>query len=170
MSKEHDRKEKLIEAYNLMMQHVSEALSKATDETRPRLRQAIEKAEEKLEELGELTREEIDKVSEYLRRDLQQAADYLAGDEARELKEWLRIDLDLIEGQLLELLFSAADQAKLDMLRFEEELIEAREYRTGEITGPGVLVCEQCGEELHFHKTGHIPPCPKCHGTVFMRQ
>jgi hypothetical protein len=42
-------------------------------------------------------------------------------------------------------------------------------YRTGEITGPGTLVCDNCEERLHFHKAGHIPPCPKCHGVIYHR-
>jgi len=43
-------------------------------------------------------------------------------------------------------------------------------YRTGEMTGPGTLVCDKCEEHLHFHKVGHIPPCPKCHAVNFHRK
>ncbi len=170
MSDENKRSDKLIEAYNQMMLHVSEALTKATSTTEPKLNKAIEAAEEKLEELGELTREEIDKVSQYLRRDIQDAASYFASSEVQELKAWLRFDIELIEERALEALLSIADQTQLDRLKFEEELFEASEYKTGEITGPGTLVCEQCGEELNFHHTGHIPPCPKCHATTFVRK
>ncbi|MES9926605.1 MAG: hypothetical protein ABW158_00685, partial [Candidatus Thiodiazotropha sp. 6PDIVS] len=42
-------------------------------------------------------------------------------------------------------------------------------YHTGEVTGPGTLVCAQCGKEMHFKKTGHIPPCSGCKGTDFQR-
>ena len=42
-------------------------------------------------------------------------------------------------------------------------------YHTGEISGPGTLLCVACGTELHLHKTGRIPPCPKCHATQFKR-
>ena len=161
--------EKLLHAYNQMMIRVSEALSKATDAAEPALRQAVAAAEEKAIELGELSREEAIKIGEYMRRDLQDAGKYLASDEAQELKDWLRFDITLIETKLMEMFLSVADQAKLDMLDFEEQLAEATEYRTGEITGPGTLNCMDCGELLHFHKAGHIPPCPKCHGTYYVR-
>lgn len=161
--------QKLVEAYNTMMLRVSETLAKATHEAGPRLRQAIEAAEEEAVALGELTREEALRIGDYLRRDLHDAGEYLAGPEGEELASWLRFDTLLIETKLFDIFLSAADQAKLDMLNFEEQLAEAREYRSGEITGPGTLVCEGCGEVLHFHHTGHIPPCPQCHGSSFMR-
>ncbi len=161
--------EKLLHAYNQMMRRVKESLKQAEETAEPRLRQAVAAAEEKAVELGELTREEAVKIGEFLRRDLQDAGKYLASDEAQELKDWLLFDLEMIETQLLDMFLSVADQAKLDMLAFEEELAEASSYRTGEITGPGTLVCVGCGELLHFHASGHIPPCPKCHGSDFSR-
>ncbi len=42
-------------------------------------------------------------------------------------------------------------------------------YHAGEITGPGTLVCTARGGELHLPQSGHIPPCPKCHGLYFKR-
>ncbi len=161
--------EKLVHAYNAMMLRVSQTLAHATDAVGPKIRHAIEAAEEKAVELGELTREESIKIGDYLRRDLQDAGEYLASPKGEELGEWLRFDIDLIEAELLAMFLSTADQTKLDMLNFEEQLIESTQYHTGEITGPGTLVCEGCGEVLHFHETGHIPPCPKCHATVYNR-
>ena len=163
------REEKLIHGYNRMMERVKAALERVGEKTAPRLREAIEQAKEKAVELEELTKEEAERIGEYLRRDIESAADYLASEKVQELKDWFRIDVQLIEQQLLDMFLSVADQAKLDMLRFQEQLEEASEYRTGEITGPGALACLNCGEVLHFHKTSHIPPCPKCHGTVFTR-
>lgn len=161
--------QKLVHAYNQMMQRVKERLGQTEKAAEPRLRRAIEAAEEKAVELGELSREEAVQIGDYLRRDLQDAGEYLAGDETQELKDWFRIDLNLIENQILDMFLSVADQAKLDMLDFQEQLAEATEYRTGEITGPGLLSCMDCGEALHFHEAGHIPPCPKCRGTYFVR-
>ena len=161
--------EKQVHAYNTMMSRVKAAIDEAGRAAAPKMRAAIDAAEEKAVELGELTREEAIKVGEYLRRDLQDAGEYLAGPEGQELADWLRFDIQLIENELMEMFLSAADQTKLDMLDFEEQLAEASEYHTGEVTGPGTLTCTECGEVLHFHNTGHIPPCPKCHGSVYTR-
>lgn len=168
--KKTNRNEQLVEAYNQMMIRVSESLSKATSAAGPIVTKAIEAAEDKAVELEELTREEAVKIGEYLRRDLQDAGEYLVSPEAEELKDWLRFDIELIEKQLFEMFLKVADRTKLDMLDFEEKLAEANEYHTGQITGPGTLVCDSCGELLHFHQAGHIPPCPKCHHTEYSRQ
>lgn len=165
----HSNNEKLVQAYNQMMIRVSEALADATKKAEPILAKTIDTAEDKAVELGELSREEARKIAEYLRRDLQDVGEFLTSTEAEEFSDWLRFDIQQIESRLFDMFLSVADQAKLDMLDFEEQLAEACEYRTGEITGPGTLVCEACGEVLHFHKAGHIPPCPKCHATAFMR-
>jgi hypothetical protein len=33
-------------------------------------------------------------------------------------------------------------------------------YKTGEITSAGTLICDQCGGILHFYKAGKYPPAP----------
>ncbi len=167
--KDTSREEQLIHGYNRMMARVKAALEEVGERTGPRLRQAIEQARKKAVELEELTEEEAERIGEYLRRDIEAAADYLASEEVQELRDWFHIDVQLIERQLLDMFLSVADQTKLDMLEFQEQLEEASEYHTGEITGPGALACLDCGEVLHFHKTSRIPPCPRCRRTTFTR-
>jgi len=156
---------KLTQAYDRMLERVKKSLR----QTEPKLHEAIDLAREKAVELKELTIEEAEDVGNYLRRDVMDVANYLASDEAEDLKSWFRFDVNLIETQLLDLLFSVADKTRLDRLYFEEEVRKGNEYHTGEITGPGSLVCAACGEQIHFNKTGHIPPCPKCHETIYSR-
>jgi len=115
-----------------------------------------------------LTAEEIDQVSEYLKRDLRDAASYIV-ETGEEFKTWLGFDLSLIGERMRELFSQAADQTTIELKQLQEQA-QLAGYHTGEITGPGTLVCDKCGEELHFYKPGHIPPCPKCHGTVFHRK
>ena len=170
MTSQHPDNDRLVQGYDRMMERVKDMLEKVEHETPPRLRQAIEFAKEKAVELEELTIEEAERIGNYLRRDMEDAAEYLASEEVEDLKAWFRFDVELIEQQLLEMFLSVADRTRLDMLDLEEQLEEAREYHTGEITGPGTLVCINCGERLHFHKTSHIPPCPKCHETKFSRE
>ena len=119
-------------------------------------------------ELGELTREEAEQVGRWLKRDLLHAADYLK-EAGRELVDWIALDFDLLEQEFLEWFEKAVDQSRVELILFQEQLQEMAEWHTGEVTGPGVLACVSCGERLHFTRTARIPPCPKCHGTVFRR-
>lgn len=164
-----DPDQRFIHAYDRMMEHLRNALEHIEHETRPALGHFIEAAQEKAVELGELSREEAEKIGNYLKRDIEDAAEYLTGPEAKELSDWFKFDIGLIEDRLLELFTSVADKTKLELLQLEQRARRAGEYHTGEITGIGTLTCSRCGEALHFHAAGHIPPCPKCHATTFTR-
>jgi hypothetical protein len=163
-----DPVELMGQAYERLLETAMEDVDKLEHKTGPALHRLIDKAREKLSELGEFSEEELDKVSEYLKRDLRDAAEYIA-ETGEDIRTWLGFDLRLIGDRLLELFSRAADQTtvELNLLREQAELAG---YHTGEITGPGTLVCDNCGEALHFHKPGRIPPCPKCKGTSFHRK
>lgn len=156
------------EAYERLLETAMDDLHKAEEKTGPVLHRLIDKAKEKLLEAEEYTEEELDQVSEYLKRDLIDAADYLS-ETGHDFATWLDFDIELIEDRLKDLFSQAADQTTVELLQLKQQA-ERAEYHTGEITGPGTLVCDKCGEKLHFHRVGKIPPCPKCKGTVFHRQ
>jgi hypothetical protein len=137
---------------------------------RPKLAYLIDRAKERVVGLGELTREEAEKVGHYLRRDIEQAAGYLAGSRRGELADWLRLDANLVERELLDLFSGAVDQTRLELLELEQQAKPTHDYRSGEIAGIGSLRCTACGHVLRFRATGKIPPCPKCRGTVFTRE
>ena len=160
--------EKLVSAYHRMVERLKHAIEEAEEHTAPNLQRNLERAKERAVELGELTREEAEKVAEYVRRDVQEAGSYLA-ETGHDLRDWLRVDLALIEAGLLNMFSRVADRSRLEMLEFQRALQEGPLYHTGEVAGPGVLACTACGQEVHFHDAGHIPPCPKCHGTTFRR-
>jgi hypothetical protein len=160
---------RLVTAYNRMLEQVRHAGEVAEKEVRPALAHLLETAKDKAVELGELTREEAEKVAAWIRRDVGDAADYLRHSEAGELVDWLKFDIRLVEERLLELFTSVADQTRLELIRLKQAAERSTEYHTGEVTGIGALACVGCGKVLHFHATGHIPPCPKCHGTRFVR-
>jgi len=164
MSDQHDKR---IHAYDLMLERVKAFLAETGKETQPYLQRATDYAKEKAVELGELTREEAEDIAEYLRRDVHDAATYL-GEHGDELKDWLRLDLLLIENELLDMFSQVVDKTRLELHQLAIQS-EVQGWHTGQITGIGTLECTQCGEHLHFHKTGRIPPCPKCAGTEFTR-
>ena len=171
-----DNSEKLIQAYNRMLERLKAGLEQAQEHTRqdilPDLQRHLEAAKKKAVELGELTRDEAEKIGAYLKRDLQHAAQH-ARETGQELADWLRIDIKLVEARFAEMLTWVVDRTRLELdklaLRAKQAEAKQTEWHTGEVAGIGTLSCSECGQELHFHATGHIPPCPKCHGVTFRR-
>jgi hypothetical protein len=166
---EQDRKERLAQAYDHMLEGVRDWMQELEDATVPAIEKALDNAREKTMEFNELTREEAEKVGEYLRRDLLHLGEHLEDNKDEDLRSWFRMDLELIETKLADLFSSVADRTTIELERLREIATLSEYWSTGEITGPGILECTACGEQLHFSKTGHIPPCPKCHATSFKR-
>lgn len=171
MSNQEERRnaqDRLTRAYDRMMERVRVTISGVEKNAIPTLQHSIETAKEKAVELEELTREEAERIAEYLRRDLYDAAEYLTNT-GRDLRDWLWFDLDLIEDRLRDMFSQAVDQTRVELAQLQNQAPVIREYHSGEITGIGTLRCVNCGKPVHFHATSRIPPCPKCHGSVFMR-
>ncbi len=81
----------------------------------------------------------------------------------------MSFDLELVEERLLDVFAKVADKTRLELAQLEAQAKRAETYHTGEITSIGTLACHACDTLVHFKKTGRIPPCPKCHKTVFVR-
>jgi hypothetical protein len=52
----------------------------------------------------------------------------------------------------------------------ESRLQRELEYHTGTVVGAGNFFCTRCDKPIQKVKTGPLPPCSRCHGTVFRRQ
>jgi hypothetical protein len=165
---DHENHDKLISGYDQMLKRVRDWIQNVEDKTVPAIEKAIDDAREKAMELGELSREEADQVSRYVQRDLLHLGEHIK-EEDQDLKTWFHIDMELIEDELADIFSSVADPTTVELLRLREIASLSDYWKTGEITGPGVLQCTECDELLHFHKISHIPPCPKCRGILFKR-
>ncbi len=162
---------KLEQAYERMMESIHQWAEKAKKEGRSLehwFKEAAEEAVDKEIDLEILTREEVLKVRDYIARDLQEASSFMK-EAGEEIKFWFELDKEYIEDRFIEAFKNAADPTEMGQFLLAQQLQEMSEYHTGEITSMGVLQCKNCGERLHFSRPGHIPPCPKCHGTVFER-
>lgn len=159
---------KLVAAYDKMLERVHTLLDDAEEQALPALQRNIDKAKHRAVELRELTSEEAEKVAAYVKRDLHEAAEYLENT-GKELSSWFSFDLHLVEERMLDLFSRAADKTRLEINRLATQAKRSQEYHTGEIAAIGTLICTDCGCEMNFKKTSRIPPCPKCHKTVFKR-
>ena len=163
-----DNREKLLTAYNTLRDAVRNVWHEAGEQALPNLRQALDKAAQNVSQLKELGREEMQTISEYLQRDIQDAAQMLSKN-GHELSEWLEFDLEFAEKRFGDWIAQVADPTRLELEQLAERAQVLGEWHTGEITGSGILTCKTCGEQLHFDKASHIPPCPKCHATAFRK-
>ena len=160
----HDPIETLNEAYEVLLER---ALLKAHQRGTV-LHHMIGEIRDDAPALIKLKAEDVTKLEGYVKRDLIDAARY-QDKTGKSLQDWLGFDLALIKNEFLEMFSAAADKTTTELLLLKLQA-ENAEYHTGELTGLGTLVCDQCGEQLHFHKPGHIPPCGKCSNTHFHRQ
>jgi Zn finger protein HypA/HybF involved in hydrogenase expression len=160
--------DRMTDAYEEMLEHLHDAMEVTKENALPGLREYLSDVREKMVEIGELTREEAEQIAAYLERDIKDAATYLR-ETGEQLSQWWRFDVQQVENRMLEMFINVADQTKLELERLAEQAKVTTLYHTGEVTGPGSLVCSHCGKVLHFKKAGHIPPCPACQGTEFQR-
>jgi hypothetical protein len=158
-------KDNFIQAYNNLMQNLHETLGDADYS----IADALEIAKGKTSELGGLTDEEIDQVSRYVTRDLDHAAGSFAASNNDALSEWLKIDIDLIENFALDAFMDLADKTRLELALLEQKAKNYHPYHSGEVTGPGTFMCEECGKEIAFKSTSRIPDCPNCNAKTFIR-
>lgn len=162
-----DPKDRLLKAYNHMVDEVYAAIEKAEETLSPTLDELIHNAEQMSKKLYALTQDEAKTISENLKRDFTHAREYMQT-EGREFNQWLKFDIQQVEDKFVDFLSQAADKNWLDFRSFKD-FQQNTLYKTGEICSAGTLRCLDCGQEMKFTKNSHIPPCPKCHHTQFER-
>ena len=160
--------EKLIKAFDHMVETVSQAVHEAEEALAPTVDEMIQSAQILASDIHKLTEEESERLGKALKRDIHKANKTL-NQQKKELKDWLSFDLTLVEDKFLDLIARAADKTWLDFRSFENESKQAELYRTGEVCSAGTLCCNNCAQTMKLSKTSHIPPCPKCHQTEFYR-
>lgn len=132
-------------------------------EGRKTFEDALKKAKEELSAAGDFSRERLDKIGNYVRRDLGENADK-AREAVIKAVEPQRLAVG-VQSTFSRILTSAAETLTELAAKSEKHL----EYQTGEVTSPGTLTCKECGAELHMTRTTRIPPCAKCHKTLFRK-
>jgi rubrerythrin len=158
-------KDKFIQAYNVLIRHLHETMG----DTNYSAADALEIAKGKTSEAGSLTDEEVSKVSNYVTRDIDHAASNLESKSNASFSEWLKFDIDLIEDFALDAFMDLADKTRLELAIIEQQAKDYHPYHSGEITGPGTFMCEECGKEIAFKSTSQIPECPNCKAKIFVR-
>jgi len=127
---------------------------------------ALKKAKEEISSASDVSKERADKIGSWVRRDLAQMGDYIV--EKRDALARAGEPDRMIAG--MQSVFAKLCSAAADTLKdLADKTEKSLEHKTGEITGPGTLTCKACGNEIYLKATGRIPPCYKCHKTVFRK-
>ena len=161
MNDQNDKKEEHEEVglYEKLASRTADLL----EEGKKTFDEALKKAKDELSAAGDFSREQADKLGEYVRRDLKENADkakvavIMAVEPQRVVAG--------VQSAFTRILTSTAETLTELAERSEKSL----EFKTGEITSPGTLTCKECDAEMHMTKTTRIPPCPKCHKTIFRK-
>ncbi len=125
--------------------------------------EALKKAKEELSAAGDFSREQADKLGEYVRRDLKENAEK-AKTAVIKAVEPQRVATG-VQSAFTRILTTAAET----LTELAEKSEKSLEFKTGEITSQGTLTCKNCDAEMQMTKTTRIPPCPKCHKTIFRK-
>lgn len=159
-----------LKAYDRMLERVETRLAETEERTLDTLRREIDDAVEFETELERLTRDEASLLAAYLRRDLEHLVTFVEGT-GEGLREWLQLDLSLLEHKLADMLFSIADKTRLDTLELDQKLHneDVTHYMTGEVATAGMFRCLNCGHMKCLTATSQLAPCEACESHYFER-
>jgi hypothetical protein len=159
-----EEKAKLAQQYDKLAKKFNELYLTGKERGRESMSVALEKAREQMTAVGEFSAEHGEVLKQYLARDLDQTISdaQKLGEEAKERFHPARLGAGALSSLAAALEFTGNALHSLGV-KTKEKLT----YRTGEVTTAGTLTCQACGQAVHLKQTGHVPPCPKCSGTLF---
>lgn len=166
----------LILAYNQMMQEMQNAFEH-TSPSDMSLQKALDLAKNQAVHVGEVSAEEAYEIGEYIKRDINDAAEYMMESSA-EFYDWLLLDIEIIERKVMDMFLSVANHTRVELEQFKQmsalpDQVQTEQipvYKSGEITGPGTLICENCGKAKAFLSSDEITDCQRCEHTRFIRR
>ncbi|NOR42759.1 MAG: hypothetical protein GQ572_05430, partial [Gammaproteobacteria bacterium] len=153
----------LISAYNQIMKEMRDAFEQA-DPNDMSLQKSLNLAKDQVVHLGDVTAEEAHEIGEFIKRDINDAAEFMM-DSSAEFYDWLLLDIEIIERKVVDLFLSVADHTRVELEQFKTTALPTEQtplYKSGEITGPGTLICESCGKAKPFLSSDAITDCEKC--------
>lgn len=162
-SNDHD-KNTLAEQYDKLASKFNEIYLSGKERGREAMTAALDKAQAQLTALGTFSAEQGAALKESLARDLD-----LTISVAHQLKEEAkdRLQPSRLGAGALASIASVLELSSNALRSLSEHTQKSITYKTGEITSAGTLTCQSCGQKVHLKHTGHVPPCPKCSGTLF---
>ena len=149
--------------YDALAARAKEIFESGAERTSEFAQAAIETAREQLTAAGTFTEEQGQRLKTFLEHDISR----MAASVRHEAKT--RLDPARLGVGALASLTSVMKAAGSAISELAEKAGKPLNCRSGEITSAGTLTCKNCGHEMHFRKTGRIPPCANCQHTEFTK-
>lgn len=124
---------------------------------------AMETARKQLTSAGKFTEEQGQRLKAFLENDFSRVSQEMKAG-AKE-----KLNPSRLGAGALSSMSKLLHKTGVALSSFADKADGALACKSGEITSAGKLKCNACSYEMHFKKTGRIPPCPKCHKTEFTK-
>jgi polyhydroxyalkanoate synthesis regulator phasin len=157
----------LTSLYARCLEEIQRLLTNTTALTAETFRAVAYTVRDRLAQTGMVNQEELQRVIDTLIQHWREVRD----DKAQGWKDFHPpATIQDVTEQGVSLLAHLAGTIKTLAGEVESHLQRELEYQTGSIVGSGNFFCLQCDKEIRKVKTGPLPPCSRCHGTVFRRR
>lgn len=159
-------KSRLEAQYDKLASKFNELYLAGRERGREAMTVALDKAHEQMVALGEFSAEQGQEMKNFLARDLEQTTADMQhlGEEAK-----VHLNPARLGAGALASVAAAMEATSQALHSLSDKARQSLTYKTGEMTSAGTLTCKACGAKVHLKATGHVPPCPKCSGTVFTK-
>ncbi len=155
--------------YNRILERIEGSISSIEARTWDTLKKEIDEAIEFEYDVAELTREEIELLGAYIKRDLKDLYHYMT-ETGEGVKEWLKLDISLVEKKVRDTLLSIADKSVVEQKELEQKIEHnPGDYMSGELACAGMLRCLGCSYMMCLIDNTHIENCHQCGGHYFKR-
>jgi hypothetical protein len=153
--------------YERCLQEIQQRLRETTTLTTEVLQVAAERVRESLSRTKGVPQDDLNRVIDTIIQQGQRL--FTSGEPLRqELHPHETVQAWTERG--VALLADLAGAVKSFAGEVESQLQRELEYHTGTMVGAGNFFCTRCDKPLQKVKTGPLPPCSRCHGTVFRRR
>jgi len=152
--------------------------TRCLEEIRRRLDQTAMLTADTFQAVAYAVRDSLANTSGVRQEDLQQVIDTMVRRWQQVLTDSEQVRHELLTPEAMQalaehgvsLLAHLAGTVKTLAGEVESRLQRELEYRTGTVVGSGNFFCTQCDKEIRKSNSGPLPPCSRCHGTVFRRR
>jgi len=155
-----------VTKYEKLASRTRELFEQAREKSASGLDSALDHAKDELVAAGEFSAKQGERLRKYVRRDLNATSE-----DVQKLLEKIQKGThpSRVGAGFLGLVHHVSESLGSAFDKLATKTEEKLTYHTGEISGPGTLICTKCSKAHHLYHTGRVPPCSGCKRTEFRK-